>query len=58
MWRHEFYAICPQGHKRNFTWGDNNQTQFKSVKEYCHLCEEVVEFIVKMYFKDPEEETE
>ena len=60
MYSHDFLALCPKGHKRNFVWYDPSPEKMQKVMSNCVRCGEhtitkEVEFTIKEYWSEPKE---
>lgn len=51
VYRHDFLAICPEGHKRNFIW-IGPETPLKQVKDQCSRCDKTVIFTIDQYWNE------
>lgn len=59
IYEHEFLAICPKGHKRNFNYITESKDLVKHIPldEYvlCPFCNDFVTYSVVRYLKNPME---
>ena len=54
---HDFHAICPKEHKRNFVWATDHSEELAEVKSRCVICNKEVYFKVINYWQEPCEES-
>jgi hypothetical protein len=56
IYEHNFLAVCPEGHKRNFYWYDYAKEPLKNVTGECIMCNfKTVEFDIRRYWGKVEE---
>ena len=53
IYQHDFQAFCEKNHKRNFTIHNNSHIKINEIKDYCIICNKIVNFYTKKYFEKP-----
>ena len=52
-WVHDFQAVCPQGHNRNFVWDSDTEDKLNVVNARCVYCGRERAFTVVQYWQEP-----